>query len=113
MWQLWEGWGGKQQHQRVSRRDHGQGQQEGKREQQQGGRGEREQGLDLRGPRARLYMSVDKVVAACGKDVLSSNLPPRPAMPTTRTIMQPSAREPSYRPGPPARGVTQGCLFFF
>ena len=80
-----EDWGGKQQQQRVSRRDHGQGQQEGKREQQQGGRGEREQGLDLRGPRARLYMSVDKVVAACGKDVLSSNVLPRPAVPTTRT----------------------------
>ena len=71
-----EGWGCKQQQQqRGSRSDHGQGQQEGR----------REQGLDLRGPRARLYMSVDKVVAACGKDVLSSNVLPRPAVPTTRT----------------------------
>ena len=100
-----EGWGVKQLQQRVSWRDHGRGQQEGRKEQQQGGRREEERGLDLRGPRARLYMSVDKVVAACGKDVLSSNVPPRPTVASTRTSKQPSAREPPYRPGPPARGV--------
>ena len=30
-------------------------------------RGDKEEPLDLSGPRARLYMPVDKVVAACGK----------------------------------------------
>ena len=87
---LQEGRGGQQL--KGGRREHGQG--------QQGVRRERGQGLDLRGPRARLYMSVDKVVAACGKEVLSCHergVPPRPAVSSTR--------EPPYRPGPPARGV--------
>ena len=65
-----------------------------------------EQGLDLRGPRARLYMSVDKVVANCGGSDLAAVGAGEHQSNSRREGAGPAAGVANSRPrscGPPAR----------